>query len=357
MTISKRQAALSSTMTPSINIAVSPLPKVTIMIPTYNQARVLPRAIESALAQSHPNLEVVVADDASTDDTATVISRYCHDARLKYVCNEHNLGRVANYRRSLYEHATGAWTLNLDGDDYLTDTAFISQSLIQLAKNKDVVLVVGGQRFLEPNGRYRDLTPTSKAYEVVCGEAFFLSWNRSTFTVPHLGSLYKREVALELGFYQQDILSSDWESLRRLILQGEVLLVGRVVGVWVGHEENTSKSLNLQAHIDNLRSITEPYRYALKRGVGKPRLQKWRLHALAEYAETYVSLSIGTRNIGNARRFLAYLRQVYPDAYPTAVRRIAFNPKIVGKLVLLLGNQSLTDRVETAWRSLTRKGG
>ena len=68
--------------------------KVTIMIPTYNQAVFIREAVDSALAQTYSNLEVIVGDDASTDGTQEIVAKI-NDPRLKYVRNVCNLGRVA----------------------------------------------------------------------------------------------------------------------------------------------------------------------------------------------------------------------------------------------------------------------
>jgi glycosyltransferase involved in cell wall biosynthesis len=62
-------------------------PKVTILIPTYNHARFIGRAIQSALMQDYPSVEVVVCDDASTDDSEAIIRRL-HDPRLRSVRRE-----------------------------------------------------------------------------------------------------------------------------------------------------------------------------------------------------------------------------------------------------------------------------
>src|SRR5664279_476625 len=87
-------------------------PSVTIMIPAFNQADVLGTAIESALLQDYPNLEVVVSDDCSADGSEEVTKKYVADVRLNYFRNSKNLGRVGNYRRALEHYAKGDWVIN-----------------------------------------------------------------------------------------------------------------------------------------------------------------------------------------------------------------------------------------------------
>jgi glycosyltransferase involved in cell wall biosynthesis len=76
-------------------------PVVTVTIPTYNRARLLPRTIESVLTQSIPNLEVFVSDNASTDATSEVVAEF-GDPRLHYLRNDRNLGHFANLSRGLH---------------------------------------------------------------------------------------------------------------------------------------------------------------------------------------------------------------------------------------------------------------
>ena len=112
--------------------------KVTIMIPTYNQASFIKKSVNSALSQSYPNLEILVGDDASTDSTVSIIKKI-NDPRIKYIKNSKNLGRVNNYKNLLYEHASGDYILNLDGDDYYTDKNFVSDAISIIKKNRELV--------------------------------------------------------------------------------------------------------------------------------------------------------------------------------------------------------------------------
>ena len=71
---------------------------VTVGIPTRNRSRWLREAIESVLAQSYDNFELIVSDNASTDDTSAVVGSF-HDARLKYAPLEQNVGMTGNLNR------------------------------------------------------------------------------------------------------------------------------------------------------------------------------------------------------------------------------------------------------------------
>ncbi|MDS0477599.1 glycosyltransferase [Natrinema sp. 1APR25-10V2] len=89
--------------------------QVSVIIPTYNRAETLPRAIDSALAQTLDDLEVVVVDDGSTDDTDSVLAGY-EDPRVRPVTHATNRG--ANVARNTgIERARGEYVAFLDSDD------------------------------------------------------------------------------------------------------------------------------------------------------------------------------------------------------------------------------------------------
>ncbi|AGB39591.1 glycosyltransferase family 2 protein [Natronococcus occultus] len=88
---------------------------VSVIIPTYNREETVSRAIDSVLAQTHEELEVVVVDDGSTDDTESVLESY-DDDRVRPISHETNRG--ANVARNTgIEHARGKYVAFLDSDD------------------------------------------------------------------------------------------------------------------------------------------------------------------------------------------------------------------------------------------------
>jgi len=92
-------------------------PLVSVVIPTFNRATLLCRAVDSALGQTHPNMEVVLVDDGSTDDTPSVVqSHYGNEARVKYIRVAN--GGVSKARNIGIAAATGDFVGFLDSDDY-----------------------------------------------------------------------------------------------------------------------------------------------------------------------------------------------------------------------------------------------
>jgi glycosyltransferase involved in cell wall biosynthesis len=112
-------------------------PLVSIVIPTYNYCRYLPRALQSCIDQSYENLEIIVIDDGSTDNTKALVKNLVN--RVTYVYQE-NQGVSAARNRGL-EMATGEFIAFLDADDYLTGDS-IKERLGILLKERGMGFVI-----------------------------------------------------------------------------------------------------------------------------------------------------------------------------------------------------------------------
>lgn len=88
---------------------------VSVVVPTYNRARLLHRSVESVLAQTYEDFELLVVDDGSTDHTAHVVDCY-DDDRLTYLEHDENRGASAA-RNTGIDHASGSYVAFLDSDD------------------------------------------------------------------------------------------------------------------------------------------------------------------------------------------------------------------------------------------------
>jgi glycosyltransferase involved in cell wall biosynthesis len=97
-------------------------PTFSIVITTYNRVRIVCRCIDSCLAQSFADFEIVVVDDGSTDDTAVVLAERYDDPRLRLVAHESNRG-INPSRYSGAGNARGDWVVVVDSDDELLPMA------------------------------------------------------------------------------------------------------------------------------------------------------------------------------------------------------------------------------------------
>jgi glycosyltransferase involved in cell wall biosynthesis len=110
---------------------------VSVIIPTYNRADLLPQAIDSVLAQTLPAWEIIVADDGSTDNTAQVVAQY--GQRVRYVPLPHR-AQIGATRNGGLQIATGEFIAFLDSDDLFLPDKLVIQVPI-LAAQSDIALV------------------------------------------------------------------------------------------------------------------------------------------------------------------------------------------------------------------------
>lgn len=125
-------------------------PLVSICLPTYNYAHYLPEAISSCLGQSYGSVEVVVVDDASTDNSREVINSFA-DPRIRFEENAKRLGLAGNWNRAL-SLARGEIVKFIFADDYLADQAV--EEVVAAFRDPRVDLVFSSARVIDSRGAY-----------------------------------------------------------------------------------------------------------------------------------------------------------------------------------------------------------
>src|SRR5579875_3105196 len=93
-------------------------PTVSFVVPCYKLAHLLPQCLDSILGQSYGDLEVLLMDDCSPDDTPAVAARYQHDKRVRYIRHQKNVGHLRNYNHGIRQ-ARGKYIWLISADDYL----------------------------------------------------------------------------------------------------------------------------------------------------------------------------------------------------------------------------------------------
>jgi glycosyltransferase involved in cell wall biosynthesis len=131
-------------------LANSGRPLVTIGISTYNRAEgYLRQALRSAVGQTYPNLEIIVSDNCSTDDTGAVVAGFA-DARIRYFRQSANIGANNNFNFCLSQ-ARGSYFLLLHDDD-LIDQDFVEACIDTVNGDTTVGVIRTGTRVIDGTG-------------------------------------------------------------------------------------------------------------------------------------------------------------------------------------------------------------
>lgn len=225
---------------------MNPTPLVTIAIPAY-KGRYLRQSIDSALAQTHRNIEVVVVDDCSPDNIPDIVDEY-NDPRLRYIRNEQNLGAKdpsQNWNRCL-EAAQGEWfCLLCDDDQYAPD--FV-EALLRLSTNYPSCNVLRAcVRVIDKEGKQVSQYPPSPNFETLEQYLwdFFNSRRRQTISE----FMFRRAHMQQLGGYVNMPFAwgSDNLSLFRFACQGGIASVPEPLVTFRDSGENISSD---QQHMD-----------------------------------------------------------------------------------------------------------
>ncbi|HET8677404.1 MAG TPA: glycosyltransferase [Blastocatellia bacterium] len=211
------------------------MPKVSICVPTYNSARYLPQAIESVLKQEFSDYELVILDNASTDNTTALCSGYT-DARVRYLRFEELTNQAGNFNRCLKE-ARGEYLMLLHADDFLL-SGFLADRVSRLENDPDTGFVFGAVKIVDAED---EITSTKS------------QWNEDRLFQPgelldHLllgcivsppSMLVRKSVADEAGPFRTDLTwGHDWDWAIRLAEKSAVRYGSKPLAAYRVHDDS-----------------------------------------------------------------------------------------------------------------------
>ncbi|MGI8351375.1 glycosyltransferase family 2 protein [Niallia circulans] len=136
--------------------------KISIVIPTFNRSDLLVKAIKSVQAQGYENIEIVVVDDCSTDDTRKVVEKL-NDKRIKYIKHKENMGGAVA-RNTGIQNSSGEYIAFLDSDDTWLSNKLKKQIEV-FSENPEVGLVYTGFQLRDmDNNLIKDKVPKCKGW-------------------------------------------------------------------------------------------------------------------------------------------------------------------------------------------------
>lgn len=193
--------------------------RVSVCIPSYNYAHFIGATIQSALDQTYGDLEVVVVDNCSTDDTEKVVGAFASE-QVRFYRNEQNIGFVRNLNRCLV-HARGEYVIFPGADDLLYPECLAKQVAFMDAHPEAAFVFTGGY-VIDKTGkpmslalnRYAELTPGPEAFKRLMASC-------NDILMPSV--LVRRALLEKAGGFNEELdYSPDYEAWVKLCLFGDV---------------------------------------------------------------------------------------------------------------------------------------
>ncbi len=206
--------------------------KVSVIIPTYNRESFIERSINSVLNQTYKDMEVLVVDDGSTDNTRDVVAKIL-DTRVRYFYKEN--GGVSSARNFGFENSKGVYISFLDSDDLFLPEK-IGFQVDALEKNRDYDICYHPIMRVDSKGapiRYKDINKLNTPSGYILKDFF----NGKIPREIHIMSLlFRRECFESLGGFDLDFtISEDTDLILRALLKYKFCGVNKYLSEFVQH--------------------------------------------------------------------------------------------------------------------------
>ncbi len=252
-----------------VNLAGLEMPRVSVVVPNYNYARYLEQRLASIAGQSWPVAEIIVLDDASSDDSLAVLQtlRGTLQPEPRIVANARNSGSVFRQWRKGVELATGDYVWIAEADD-LAQPAFLETLLAGIHGRSDVVMAYSESEAIDHDGRtlmadYRGYTRElcaakwNAAYTASGAEEVAQALAVKN-TIPNVSAvLFRRDALLAvLRDYEDEIcgyrVAGDWVAYLHLLARGGIHYEPAALNRHRRHANSVTSGPDLQRHYDEV---------------------------------------------------------------------------------------------------------
>ena len=199
---------------------------ISVIVPSYNVAPYLERCVNSLAGQTYPDLEIILVDDGSTDDTGKLCDKIADsDSRIKVIHKEN--GGLSDARNAGIDVATGEFYSFIDGDDFIEPDTY--EVMMKEMNDPQVSIVAGGFIVTDVQGNTRISMSPERQY-LTKEEAFMdLLGGKNYITQSSCNKLFRSSLFEKIR-YKKGILNEDMEILPRLLdVSNDVVLLNKAV--------------------------------------------------------------------------------------------------------------------------------
>ncbi len=235
------------------------MPKVSVIIPTYNREKFVAKAIESVLNQTFNDIEVIVVDDGSTDGTRWTLERY--KDKIHYVYQE-NAG-VSAARNTGIEAAKGEWLAFLDSDDEWTPE-YLAKQIQRTGQAPGICMQTCDCLFIGLDGQTQSYFEINGGLAEFKGRDYLCFREPFRFIVKHgpwqVGAtIIRREAIDKAGLFDTSLkISEDFDVMARVALQGPFAMIKQaLVKIYRREEEIECLTQHAKANLVQHRETDE----------------------------------------------------------------------------------------------------
>jgi glycosyltransferase involved in cell wall biosynthesis len=230
------------------------MPKVSIVVPNYNHAKYLRQRIESVLAQTYRDFEVILLDDCSTDESRTILREYASDKRVRIEFNEVNSGSPFKQWKKGLGMACGEYIWIAESDDY-ANPCLLERLVAVLESDPAVVLAYCRSWVVEEDGslsgfvdsKLRHLEPQRWTADFCaegreeCGSCFVYR----NVTANASSVVFRRAVSERVGGVDDTLRTSgDWKLWAAMALTGKVAYVSEPLNYYRYHAASVRNTMS-----------------------------------------------------------------------------------------------------------------
>lgn len=226
---------------------------VTVIITTYNRKEMLEEAIKSVKKQNYKNIEIVVMDDCSTDESEKYIkSKFFNDKNISYYRNDINKGPGISRSIAFNKFSNGKYIIFMDDDDFFIDDTYISKAIDIHIKNENLSFVAA-ETFIENIEKNTITASNFNKIGYINRKEYFMEFQTSKFPKPNstFTAVFNKNKLVESGLNKVEMVNDSSIYLRAL-LSGDAFLLDNIVGVYRLHGNNITFSCTSDFIIKNL---------------------------------------------------------------------------------------------------------
>ena len=228
------------------------MPTVSVVVPSYNHARFLPQRVDTILAQTFPDFEVILLDDCSTDESRSILREYASNSRVRLDFNDSNSGSTFNQWNKGVRLAQGKYVWIAESDDY-SDPRFLERLVALLEADPKVMIAYCRSWCVSGNDNDRDSRkPDDFAYPLL-DAADLPRWSadfcaegveecRRYFAVANLvrnasSAVFRKAVYEQVGGADENLrLCGDWKLWASIALCGKMAYVSEPLNYYRLHQ-------------------------------------------------------------------------------------------------------------------------